>query len=101
MVCSSRYAATEIAIIELIYSSDISCKTTHRMVKYLNNIIEQDHRFIKQKVKPMLGFDNFESAKKTIAGIEAMHMIRKGQVKEIQCVLSEVKFLNKIMGVVA
>ena len=35
---------------------------------------------------------------KTIAGIEIMHMIRKGQVEEIQCVLSEVQFINKIMG---
>ncbi len=74
-------------------------KVTHRTVKYLNNIIEQDHRFIKRKVKPMLGFGSFESAEKTIAGIEIMHMIRKGQIEEIRCVLSEVEFINKIMGI--
>ena len=69
------------------------------MVKYLNNIIEQDHRFIKRKVRPMLGFGSLESAEKTIAGIEVMHMIRKGQVEGVQCVLSEVEFINKIMGI--
>ncbi len=55
-ITTDKYGATEVAIIELIYGGDISSKVTHRMVKYLNNIIEQDHRFIKRKVKPMLGF---------------------------------------------
>ncbi len=49
----------------------------------------------------MLGFDSFETAEKTICGIEIMHMIRKGQIEEIQCAFSEVKFLNKVMGIVA
>jgi transposase-like protein len=51
-------------------------------VKYLNNIIEQDHRFIKKITKPMMGFKAFHSAQATIAGIEAAHMIRKGQLSE-------------------
>jgi putative transposase len=51
-----------------------------RQVKYLNNIVEQDHRAIKRKTRPMLGFKSFWSAAKTIAGIELMHMIRKGQM---------------------
>ena len=49
----------------------------------------------------MLGFDGFETAEKTICGIEVMHMIRKGQVEEIQCVLPEIEFFNKIMNIVA
>jgi putative transposase len=49
-------------------------------VKYLNNIIEQDHRFIKKITRPMLGFKALHSAQETIVGIEATHMIRKGQV---------------------
>lgn len=49
----------------------------------------------------MLGFGSFKTTEKTICGIEAMHMIRKGQVEEIQGALSEVAFINKIMGVVA
>ena len=51
-----------------------------RQVKYLNNIVEQDHRAIKRKTRPMLGFKSFWSAAKTIAGLELMHMIRKGQM---------------------
>ncbi|GAW86402.1 putative transposase [Bathymodiolus platifrons methanotrophic gill symbiont] len=51
-------------------------------VKYLNNIIEQDHRFIKKITKPMMGFKAFHSAQATIDGIETAHMIRKGQLAE-------------------
>jgi putative transposase len=52
---------------------------TIRQVKYLNNILEQDHRFIKRITGPMMGFKAFHSATATIAGIEVAHMIRKGQ----------------------
>ena len=48
-------------------------------VKYLNNIIEQDHRFIKKITKPMKGFKAFHSASATLQGIEVAHMIRKQQ----------------------
>ena len=50
-----------------------------RQVKYLNNIVEQDHRAIKRVTKPMLNFKSFRAAKCVLAGIELMHMIRKGQ----------------------
>lgn len=48
-------------------------------VKYLNNVIEQDHRFIKKVTRPMMGFKSFLSASATLEGIEVAHMIRKGQ----------------------
>jgi transposase-like protein len=51
-----------------------------RQHKYLNNIVEQDHRAIKRMTRPMLGFKSFWSARILIAGIETMHMIRKGQL---------------------
>ena len=51
-------------------------------IKYLNNRVEQDHRFIKKITKPMMGFKVFYSAKATIAGIETAHMIRKGQLSD-------------------
>jgi len=51
-----------------------------RQVKYLNNIAEQDHRFIKKRTRPTLGFKNFYSAKETISGIENIRMIQKGQI---------------------
>ena len=48
-----------------------------RQIKYLNNIVEQDHRAIKRVTKPMLNFKSFRAAKNVLAGIELMHMIRK------------------------
>ncbi len=50
-----------------------------RQIKYLNNILEQDHRFIKRITKPMMGFKAFHSAAAPLAGIEVAHMIRKKQ----------------------
>ena len=50
-------------------------------IKYLNNLVEQDHRFIKRRVRPMLGFKSFKSAASTIVGIELVNMIRKGQFR--------------------
>jgi putative transposase len=52
-----------------------------RQIKYLNNIVEQDHRAIKRLTRPMLGFKSFRSAAVTLAGIGLMHMIRKGQLR--------------------
>ncbi len=54
-----------------------------RQCKYLNNIIEQDHRRIKRLTRPMLGFKNFHAAQRTLAGIEVMAMIKKGQMKTL------------------
>jgi transposase-like protein len=52
----------------------------HRHSRYLNNLVEQDHRFIKRLVKPCLGFTRYLTAWNTIRGYEAMHMLQKGQV---------------------
>ena len=54
-----------------------------RQVKYLNNIVEQDHRRIKRLVRPGLGFGSFWTARRTLAGYEVMAMVRKGQVRRI------------------
>ena len=51
-----------------------------RQSKYLNNLAEQDHRAIKRKTQPLLGFKSFCSWHRLLAGIETMHMIRKGQM---------------------
>lgn len=56
---------------------------TFRRVKYLNNIIEQDHRFIKKKVRASQCFKKFHTAERTLEGIEAVNMMRKGQVKRL------------------
>jgi transposase-like protein len=59
-------------------------KCIRRPSQYMNNIIEQDHRFMKRKIKPGLGFFSYPTAWRTIRGYEAMHMIKKGKLtKEI------------------
>lgn len=60
--------------------SDACVDILLRQNKYLNNIVEQDHRAIKQITRPMLGFKSFWSARVIITGVETMHMIRKGQL---------------------
>ena len=64
---------------ELKADGSLSADTKLRSSKYLNNLIEQDHRGVKQRIAVMLGFKGFNNAAITIAGIELMHRIRKGQ----------------------
>ncbi|MGH0945109.1 IS6 family transposase, partial [Bacillus mycoides] len=71
--------AYPVAIRKLKEEKHLPHCTPLRVKKYLNNIIEQDHRFIKKRVRYMLGFQSFQTASATLAGIEAMHMIKKGQ----------------------
>jgi len=51
-----------------------------RQVKYLNNIVEEDHRFIKRRVRSMLGLKSFKTAISILSGVEVMHMMKKGQL---------------------
>jgi transposase-like protein len=73
------YAATHTAVQELKESAILPTKVCVRTSKYLNNLIEQDHRRVKQRVYPMLGFKKFGNAAVTISGIELAHKIKKGQ----------------------
>lgn len=61
------------------YNREESKRIKIRQCKYLNNIVEQDHRFIKRRIRPMLGFKSFRSAQATLAGIELWRMLKKGQ----------------------
>ena len=74
-----------------------------RRVKYLNNVIEQDHRFIKKKVRASQCFKRFHAAERTLEGIEAVNMIRKGQVKRLAGSDSQgqAKFVASLFGAVA
>ena len=63
------------------YNAEQETPIEMRQSKYLNNIIEQDHRAVKRIVRPMLGFKSFWAAQSTIAGIEVMHMLKKGQLQ--------------------
>jgi transposase-like protein len=73
----------------------------HRPVQYLNNILEQDHRAIKRRVKAKQGFREFQAARRTIQGYEAMHMIRKGQARRASGsdVRRQIQFINKLFEV--
>ncbi|EJR93324.1 IS6 family transposase [Bacillus mycoides] len=73
--------AYPVAIRELQDEKRIPHGMPLRVKKYLNNIIEQDHRFIKKRIRNMLGLKSLQTATKMIAGIEVMHMIKKGQIK--------------------
>ena len=74
-----------------------------RRVKYLNNVIEQDHRFIKKKVRASQCFKSFHTAERTLEGVEAMHMIRKGQVKRLarSDARGQATFVTSLFGVAA
>jgi putative transposase len=63
------------------YNDEHETDIEMRQIKYLNNIVEQDHRAIKRVTRPTLGFKLFRSAAATLSGIELMHMIRKGQLQ--------------------
>jgi len=74
-----------------------------RRVKYLNNIIEQDHRFIKKKVRASQCFKSFRTAERTLEGIEAMNMMRKGQIKRLRGndVRGQAKFVSSLFQIAA
>jgi IS6 family transposase len=74
-----------------------------RRVKYLNNIIEQDHRFVKKKVRAAQCFKSFHTAERTLEGIEAVNMMRKGQVKRLSGsdALGQAKFVLSLFQVAA
>jgi transposase-like protein len=71
-------AANEAAIKS--YNQEHGTSIVIRKTKYLNNIVEQDHRGIKRVTRPMLGFKSFEAAQSTLSGIELLRMLRKGQL---------------------
>ena len=73
------YEASHQAVSELKAEGVLSAETQVRTSKYLNNLIEQDHRRVKQRYYPMLGFKRFTNAVITISGIELIQKIRKGQ----------------------
>ena len=98
-----KNAAYPVAVEALKADETLAAKTELRQSKYMNNIVEQDHRNIKRLTKPMTGFGSFNTARRTLSGIEAMSMIRKGQVKGISKgdSVSQVKFIEELLGVSA
>src|SRR5271165_4131648 len=79
VINTDKHAAYPPAIVELKAAGVLEENCTHRPVEYLNNVLEQDHRAIKRRVRASQHFRSFWGAWRTIAGYEAIHMIRKGQ----------------------
>jgi transposase-like protein len=67
------------------YNEEHGTAMAIRQIKYLNNIVEQDHRGVKRVTRPMRGFKSFEAAQRTLVGIELMQMLRKGQMDDGVC----------------
>ncbi len=103
VITVDKNAAYPKAIAELKVAGILPEVVELRQVKYLNNLVEQDHRFIKRRVKPGMGFFSLESAWRTLQGYEVMHMIRKGQMRGVEKgdILGQVAFIARIFGVAA
>jgi transposase, IS6 family len=91
------------AIVELKEDGELWHHSRLRQSKYLNNIVEQDHRRIKRLVRPGLGFGSFRTARRTLAGVEAMAMIRKRQVRNINGsdIRGQATFIAGLFGIAA
>ena len=91
------------AITELKRNGELGRRCRYRRCPYLNHVVEQDHRFIKKRIAASLGFRSIQGALNTIAGYEAMHMIRKGQVRWLAKgdVLGQRAFIHSLFGIAA
>lgn len=89
------------AINDFKKSDILTDSVEHRAVKYLNNIIEQAHRYIKRRVIASQHFREFDSASRTISGYETMNTIRKGQIQNVERddILSQIRFVHSIFGI--
>ncbi|MGG0079118.1 Protein of unknown function [Bacillus cereus] len=90
------------AIEQLKKEKSIPGRMRLRQQKYLNNIVEQDHRFIKKRIRSMLGFKCFDTATSILSGVEAMHMIKKEQVDlRDQSAQNQKEFIHQLFGLTA
>ncbi len=96
-----KNAAYPPAVNDLKADEQLPETTQLRQVKYLNNRVEQEHRFIKRLTKPGMGFGSFNTARRTIRGLEAINMLRKGQVKAVDKgdVRTQIEFVSQVFGV--
>lgn len=87
-------------IAELKHAGELGKHCRCRKSQYLNNIIEQDHRFIKKRIAASLWFRSADGALRTIAGYEAMHIIRKGQIRWLpkNDFIGQVRFIHRLFG---
>jgi transposase, IS6 family len=103
VITVDKNAAYPKAFKELQAKETIPDSCELRQVKYLNNIVEQDHRFIKRLVKPGMGFFSLETAWRTLQGYEAVNMLRKGQMHGVEKgdIRGQVAFISGLFRVAA
>ena len=100
VITVDKNPAYPIAVEELRKEKNMPSGMQLRQKKYLNNIVEQDHRFIKKRVRSMLGLKSFRTATYILSGIEAMHMIKKKQVHQgVKSVQNEVEFIHRLFRI--
>jgi transposase-like protein len=91
------------AVEQLKEEGTLPIRTQLRQCKYLNDLVEQDHRFIKRRVNAGLGFFSFKTAGRTIKGYEAMHMVREGQIEGVGKgdIRGQVRFVTNLFMIAA
>ena len=91
------------AVEKLKEAGELSGSCELRQCKYLNNIIEQDHRVVKRQSRAARGYKRFATARRTLYGVETMHMIRKGQVDGIRKgeTKKQGEFIEALFGIAA
>ncbi|PFD91028.1 IS6 family transposase [Bacillus cereus] len=100
VITVDKNPAYPVAIQELKEEKRIPEGIKIRKVKYLNNIVEQDHRFIKKCVRSMLGFKSYETAPSILSDVETMHMMKKGQLHlQVKSAQNEVRFIHKLFRI--
>jgi len=102
VITVDKNPAYPIAVEELRKEKNMPSGMQLRQKKYLNNIVEQDHRSIKKRVLSMLGLKSFRTAKKILSGMEAMHMLRKKQVfLREKSVKNQKELIHQLFGLTA
>ncbi|MBG9522338.1 transposase [Bacillus thuringiensis] len=102
IITVDKNPAYPIAIEQLKKEKRITMGTKIRRIKYLNNIVEQDHRFIKKRIRSMLGFKSYKISASILSGVEAIHMVKKEQIDlQDQSVQNQKVFINQLFGLTA
>ncbi|MED4256511.1 IS6 family transposase [Priestia megaterium] len=99
VITVDKNPAYPVAIEELKKEKKMPVGIQIRRIKYLNNIVEQDHRFIKRRIRSMLGLKSFRTATYILSGIEVMHMLKKKQVHQgVKSAQNQKEFIHKLFG---
>ncbi len=102
-IVTDRLTSYPGALREMKQKGELWRFTRHRRGRWLNNLVEQDHRRIKRRTRPMLGFESFRTARRTLAGVEALAMLAKGQVRAAPAddISAQRIFVHQVFGLVA